>query len=70
MKLHWNVIPGIADRQLMKFDLQVLINKQKTNQMEQIDDAFLFRIQVALRYPKQSNDAQMSIREGFRKIGR
>jgi len=40
MKLHWNAIPGMADRQLMKFDLQVLINKQTINQMGQIDDAF------------------------------
>jgi len=40
MKLHWNAIPGMADRLLMKFDLQVLINKQTINQMGQIDDAF------------------------------
>jgi len=33
--------------------------------MGQIDDAFLSRIQVALGYSKLSNDAQMSIWEGF-----
>jgi hypothetical protein len=33
--------------------------------MGQIDDAFLSRIQVALGYSNLSNDAQMSIWEGF-----
>jgi hypothetical protein len=43
----------------------MLTDDKTTNRMGQIDDAFLSRIQVALGYSKLSNDAQMSIWEGF-----